>query len=122
MEYAAIGQPELEVRIPAQGRSLRRDQDLGTEFLRLHESASGERLAGNAGRKPEVVLDACARARLAAEGTTIEPDDTQALGRGVHRARESRRAGTDDRDVEQFVVGCSVEHAEAAREPIFRGG
>jgi hypothetical protein len=27
----------------------------GTEFLRLHASTAGERLAGNAGRKPEIV-------------------------------------------------------------------
>jgi hypothetical protein len=29
----------------------------GTEFLRLHASTAGERLAGNAGRKTEIVFD-----------------------------------------------------------------
>ncbi len=73
-------------------RRLRRDQDLGAEFLRLHERAAGERRAGNAGRKAEVILDARAGARLAAVRSAVEHDDVQSFGSRVDGGREARRA------------------------------
>ena len=70
--------------------------DLGAELLRLHERAARQRLAGDAGGKAEIVLDARARAGLAAEGARIEHHHGEAFGGGVHRGGEPRRPGADD--------------------------
>jgi hypothetical protein len=44
----------------------------GTEFLRLHASTAGERLAGNAGRKTEIVFDTRTGSGLPTECARIE--------------------------------------------------
>jgi hypothetical protein len=56
-----------------------RDHDVGAEFLRLNESARGQRLAGDSGRKAEVVLDPGAGPRLPAVGAGVENRDRQTL-------------------------------------------
>ena len=77
-------------------RGLRRDQDLGAELLRLHERAAGQRLPRDSGREAEVVLDARARAGLAAERAAVEHDDAEALRGRVDRGGEARRPRADD--------------------------
>ena len=106
-------------RAQSQSRGLRRNQDLGSELLRLHERAAGERLAGDAGRKAEVVLDARARARLSAKRPAIEHDDAQAFRGGVDGGGQARRSGTDDNDVIEFFARSDVEHAQTAPEGFF---
>ena len=102
-----------------QRRGLRRDQDLRAEFLRLHEGAAGERLAGNAGRKAQVIFDARAGARLAAERPAVENDHVQAFRGCVHRGCEPGRTGADDGNVEELVVHRRIEDSEAAGQRVF---
>ena len=62
----------------------------GTEFLRLHASTAGERLAGNAGRKIEIVFDTRTGSGLPAECARIENDDREALRCGIDQSRDRR--------------------------------
>jgi len=71
----------------------------GTEFLRLHASTAGERLAGNAGRKTEIVFDTRTGSGLPTECARIENDDREALRCGIDRSRETGGSRADDRDV-----------------------
>ena len=96
------------------GFHLGRDHDLGAEFLRLHERASGQRLAGNAGRKSEIVLDPRAGAGLAAIGAGIQDDHRQALGSRIDRGREPGGPAADDGDVVDLCAVQSRDHAERA--------
>ncbi len=82
-------------------RDLQRDGDLGAEFQRLAEGASGQRLAGDAGREAQIVLDPGRRAGLAADRALVEHEHREALGGGVDRGREPGRAGPDHGDVVQ---------------------
>jgi hypothetical protein len=95
-------------------RSLRGDQDLRAELLRLDERAAGQRLARDPGWKAEVVLDACARTRLSAERAAVEHYDVQAFGSGIDGGGETGGAGTHDDDVEELVPRGGIEHAHAA--------
>ena len=52
-----------------------RDQHFRAELLRLGEGAAGQRLAGNAGRKSQIVFDPRAGAGLAAIGARIQHGD-----------------------------------------------
>ena len=83
------------------------------EFLRLHERAARQRLAGDAGRKAEIVFDPRTGARLAARRAAVEHDHRQAFGRRVHRGCEARRSGADDRDVVDMRVVEIGQQAEA---------
>ena len=102
-----------------QRRGLRRDQDLRAEFLCLHEGAAGERLTGDAGRKAEVIFDAGAGTRLAAERPAVENDHVQALRCRVHRGCEPGRTGAHDGDVEELIVHRRIEDPEAAGKRVF---
>ncbi len=117
----AIGQRQAVLAVArnagaVEAGDLRRDHDLRAELLRLHEGAAGQRRARNAGRKSQVVLDARARAGLAAIGAAVEHDDIESLRGGVHRGGEPGGTGADDGDVEQFLALADVEHAEATAE------
>jgi hypothetical protein len=102
-----------------QRNGLRGYQHSRAELLRLHEGASGQRLARDAGGKSQVVLDARAGASLAAECATVDHDHLQPLGCRVHGGRQSSRSGANDCDVEQFIVCGRVDHTQAARELVF---
>ena len=95
----------VAARAQSSALTLDRDHDVGAEFLRLVEGARGQRLAGNAGRKTEIVLDPRAGAGLAAEGARIEHRDREAFGGRIDRGREPGRAAADDRDVVDLVLG-----------------
>ena len=87
-------------------RHFERDGDLGAELLRLGEGAAGQRLAGNAGGKAEIVLDARRGAGLAADGALIEHDHRQAFRGGIDRGGKAGGTGADHRDV---IDGLGVE-------------
>ena len=63
-------------------------EHLGAELLRLREGASGELLAGDAGRKAEIVLDPRAGSCLPARRIRLDHQHIEALGRAVHRGCE----------------------------------
>ena len=93
-----------------------RDHDVGAEFLRLNEGARGQRLAGDSGRKAEVVFDPGAGPGLPAVGASVENRDRQAFGGRVDRRRQARRAGADHRDVVDEVRARGGRHADLAGE------
>ena len=78
-------------------RVSRRDDVAGKHHLRaeapgLRDGAVREIGAGQTFGEPEVVLDRCALARLAAGRFPLDDDGLQAFGRAVDGRRESRRA------------------------------
>ena len=91
----------------------RREDDLGAELLGLDEGAAGQRLAGDAGREAQVVLDPGAGAGLPAEAAGVEHHHRQALGGGVDRRRQAGRAGADDGHVEELAPGAPADQPEA---------
>jgi hypothetical protein len=88
----------------------------GAEFLRLDIGAAGERLAGNAGGKTEIILDTSARARLSAEGAGVEHDHRETLRCGVDRGRQASGSRPGDRDVIGLIPLVDRHHAECARQ------
>src|SRR6202023_2597978 len=54
--------------------------DTGAEFLGLEQRVARELGPGDAHRKPKVVLDAGARARLAAARDALDGEDVESLG------------------------------------------
>ena len=118
-ELALIGERQGQLAIGSgaaaiEGSGLRGNQDLCAEFLGLHVGAAGERLARDASRKAEIILDARACARLPAERPAIEHDHVQAFRGGVDGGGQPRRSGAHDRDVEQLVMRGNIEHAQAS--------
>ncbi len=110
-----------DVVVTAEIGDLFGDRDFGTEFLRLVEGARRQRNAGDAGRETEIVLDARRGAGLTSEGTTIDQDDTEAFGRGIHSGAQSGWARADDRHIVQLQRVELADHAETARELILAG-
>lgn len=98
-----------------------RDHDFRAELLCLVEGARGQGLAGNAGRKAQIVFDARAGAGLAAEGAGVEHGDGEAFGRGIHGRGEPGWPRADDRDVVDTVVARTADHADRARKLGFAG-
>src|ERR1700742_447997 len=88
----------------------------GTEFLRLHVSTAGERLAGNAGRKTEVVFDTRTGSGLSTECARIENDDRETLRCSIDRGREPGGSRAHDCDVIGPVAFVDRDHAECARQ------
>src|SRR5262249_41480262 len=91
-----------------------RDHDVGPELLRLRKGAARERLAGNARREAQIILDARARTGLAAEGARVEHGDREAFGRRIDRGRKSGRAAADDRNVVDLFTSRPADHAYGA--------
>jgi hypothetical protein len=82
-QLRAVGERDVQGAVDVaptaiQRRGLRRNEHLGTELLLLHIGPAGQRLARDAGRKAEVVLDAHAGPGLAAISPAIEHYDAQA--------------------------------------------
>ena len=93
-----------------------RDEDLCPEPPRLLERAARELIARDAGREPEIVLDAGRRSGLTAGRLALDHDRAEALRRAVHRRRQAGGAGADDHRV---VLGCGrlCFEAEQLRDP-----
>ena len=90
--------------------------DRGAEFLRLDESAPGQRLAGNAGGKAKIVFNARAGAGLAARGARIGHQNGQAFRGRIYRGCQAGGAGADDGDIEHMIRVQRRQQAQAARE------
>ena len=93
-----------------------RNQHVRAEFLRLGVGAAGERLAGNAARKSQIVFNARAGAGLAAEGPRIEHRDRQSFGRGIDRGGETGGTAADDGHVIKFLMRLVGDHAHRQRQ------
>lgn len=87
------------MRRAAEADCVARQRDLGAELLGLHLRPAGEFLPGDPHREAEVVLDLGTCPRLSAGGFALEYHRAKPLRGGVHRRREARRAGPDDRHV-----------------------
>jgi hypothetical protein len=109
---AAVGAAAVEPHRPE------RDGDLGAELLRLVEGAAGKRLAGDAGREAEIILDARRSAGLAAEGALVEHDHRQAFRGGVNGGGKTGGPGADHRDV---IDGARVEFGRDTQAHSGRG-
>ena len=70
-------------------------------------------------RKAEIVLDHRCRARLSSGRDRFDGNRTQPLGGRVHRRREPRGTGADDREV-VFRQEWRGHHAEPARDLLHR--
>jgi hypothetical protein len=75
-----VREAQLEPLAVAAGDALEvhdlvRDRHLRAELLGLGEGAGHQRHPGDAGRKPEIVLDARRRARLPSERAGVDDDD-----------------------------------------------
>jgi len=77
--------------------------------LCLHEGAAGERLTGDAGRKAQVIFDAGAGIRLAAERPAVENDLLQAFRCRAHRGCEPGRPAAHDGNVEDLIVDRRID-------------
>src|SRR6185312_16702392 len=91
------------------------------ELLRLRQRTARKRGARNAGRKPEIVLDARTRACLAPGGEAVDHAYVQAFGGRVYRGCKARRTRTDDDDiVHARIIGLAID-AEAFGEAAIVG-
>ena len=103
---AAVGERQALVsRIDRDAGHFERHEKLGTEPLRLRQGAACQFAAADAGRKPEVVLDARARAGLSAGRVPVEQQGPQPFRCAVHRRREAGRTRADDHEVVQLEGG-----------------
>src|SRR3989449_7515342 len=86
-------------RMTAEPGCNRGNGEIGSELLGLGETAPREFLAGDPGGKAEVVLDACAGARLTPEASSVDDENRQALRRRIDRGGKPSRAGAHHGDV-----------------------
>ena len=103
------------VRLPVarEPRRAFRDHDLRAKLLGLRVGAARQLLPGNAGRKPEIVLDPRARPSLAARRVRFEHQDVEAFRRAVDGGRQTRRPGADDHQVAHVRLIDGVVEAQA---------
>ena len=73
--------------------------------------------ARDAGRKTQIILDPGGGARLATEGSAIQNEHRETLGRRVDRRGETRGSGADDSCVIDFGGIDGPEETNAAGEP-----
>ena len=105
-----VAPSQLQARRPRRGSPSRR------RTSRLVVGTGHQRHAADAGRKAQVVLDPRRRAGLAAERTTVEHERAEPFRRAVHRGREPRRPGADDRHVVDLRRIDRADQADAARQ------
>ena len=96
------------------------DQHFGAEFLRLGVGAAGERLAGDARRKAEVVLDLRARAGLSARRLRLEDQHVEPFRRAVDRGGETRGPAPTTRQVADLRRVDGVVEARGSRRSLVR--
>ena len=121
--FAAV---QIEGERPVRARAIERpdadrDHHVSAEFLRLNEGAGGQGLAGDSGRKPEIVLDPGARSGLSAESAGVENRDRQALGGPIDGRRQAGGPGADHGDVIDEVRSRRGGHTDLAGERPLRG-
>ena len=87
------------VRRSVDARDRAGDEDLGAEPARLLKRAARERVAGDARREAEVVLDPRRRARLATGRLALDHDRPQPLGGAVDGGRQPGGPRADDHRV-----------------------
>ena len=104
----AVGELDLAQARPVRGsddlRGLVDAGDDGAELARLQRRAPGEVGAGETGGEAEVVLDASARARLAARGEALDHQGAETLGGGVDGSGQPGRTAAEHDDVEALSV------------------
>ncbi len=86
---------------------------VSAELLRLRERATGERLAGDAGREAEIVLDLRARAGLATGRVLLDDEHIEAFRCRVDGGRKARRTRADDDEVVDMRCIQRLVEAEA---------
>ena len=117
---------ELERKGTVDARAIERgrahwNHDIRAELLRLRERAARQRLAGNAGRKPEIVFDTGASAGLSAERARIQNHYRKAFGGRIHGGRKTSRAAADDRGIVNPGPGRPADHADRSGELTLAG-
>ena len=100
-ELGAVAQPDDEMAgLLQQAQHLAGRRHDGPELERLGHGQGGEVAAGDPGRKPQVVLDAGAGARLAAGQLRLHGQRGEPLGGAVDRGGQPGRPGADDDEIE----------------------
>ena len=89
-----------------------RDHELSAELLRLDEGVAREEMPRDSRGEPEIVLDAGARAGLAARRVRLDDEHVEALGGRVDGGREAGGTGPDDDEVADDLLVHLVQ-AEA---------
>ena len=112
-DLGSVGEADDEVPglLPQRG-GCARGGEVRAELLRLHQGPLGQVAAGDAGREPEVVLDARAGAGLSAGRDHVDAQGSQPLGRAVDRGGQPGRAAADDDEVEAAVGQVADGQAE----------
>ena len=91
------------LRVAVEAECAAADCEVGAELLGLREGAPRELFARDARGEAEVVLDARARAGLAARRRRLEHEHVEALGRRVHGRGQARRPGAHDDEISHDV-------------------
>ena len=121
-DLAAVGEDDdVKARLAAQAGHFTGGVQPGAEPHRLNGGPPGESFAGDAVRKPRVVLDPRARAGLAADRHGVQRDRAQALRRAVDRGGEPGRAAADDDQIEHVARGRVERQPEVLGERRRRG-
>src|SRR5207247_1497427 len=94
--------PATRNRLILQTYDFVRYRHLGPELLRLVVGARHQSHASDVGRKTQIILDPGGGARLATEGSAIQNEHRETLGRRVDRRGETRGSGADDSCVIDF--------------------
>ena len=95
---------------------LARNGGLDSELVRLVVGARHQRHAADAGRKAEIILDACRCAGLTAERAAIQHQHGQSLRRRVNRSGKAGRSRADDGDIVKVLRIDRADQSDAARQ------
>src|SRR5204863_3763296 len=101
--------PTAGNRLILQTHDFVRYRHLGPELLRLVVGARHQSHASDAGGKTQIILDPGGGAGLATEGSTIQHEHRETLGRRVDRRGKTRGSGADDGDV---IDGGGIDGSE----------
>ena len=100
-------------------------REIRAETISLKLGAVGQVAAADAGGKAEEIFDQRGGTGLASRRVAFQHDGLQALGRGVNRSGEARRAGAHNGEIaENFrfsLVGQGVQQARDLRHFAERG-
>ena len=96
LHHAAVRQfQRVRPAFAEQTRGMAGDVDVGAELLCLYQCAAGQRHAGDAGGKAEIVLDPGTRSGLSAGRIGLDHQYVETFRRRVDRGGEPGRAGAD---------------------------
>src|SRR5271157_3641926 len=91
--------------------------EVGAELLGLDDGPLSEVAAGDAGREPEVVLDARACRCLATDSSQFNDQGSQSLRGAIDSRCQTGRPSTDDDEVETALGKAVDGQAEVLRKP-----